>query len=203
MADLFGVVLCGGGSRRFGAPKALASFAGIPLWRHAVEALADAGHGVGVVVNDPRVAEAIDVATRPDLRPACGPLGGIEAGLAWARHEGAAGAFVIACDMPLVRRELVAMIGERWPGRGATFMESDSPWGVEPLCAAYGVDCLPVVTRALERGERAVGAVLPELHVRIVPRSDAPDGDPGRALVGVNRPEDLRRLERQANGDEV
>jgi molybdopterin-guanine dinucleotide biosynthesis protein A len=194
IADLFGVVLVGGQSRRFGSPKALASFQGKPLWRRAFDALAGLGHGVGAIVNDPDLANAMDVATRPDLRTGCGPLGGIEAGLAWARDIDARGAFVLACDLPLVTADLVRTIGEAWPGRGAAAIESRSPWGVEPLCAAYGVDCLDAVRRALDRKERAVGAVLSDIDVRVVPGSQAPGGDSDALLAGVNRPEDLGRL---------
>ncbi|MDE0358587.1 MAG: NTP transferase domain-containing protein, partial [Gammaproteobacteria bacterium] len=48
---LFGVVLAGGRSRRYGSPKARARLAGVTLLEHALAILRAAGLETGVIAN--------------------------------------------------------------------------------------------------------------------------------------------------------
>jgi molybdopterin-guanine dinucleotide biosynthesis protein A len=123
-----------------------------------------------------------------DLRPGReGPLAGIEAGLAAARHPRV---FVAAGDMPFLPPELVRFLLEA-PGSAAAPVFGG---GVHPLCAAYDRSLLEPVREALDRGERAVYRFLEGVErVEYVGESELRRfGDPAVFLMNVNSPEDLR-----------
>ena len=185
--SLLGVILAGGESRRFGSPKCLARLHGRPLWSRAAAALQPCSDGVVAVANDPRLAEAMSLETRRDLRPGLGPLGGVETALAWAADKGSSGALVLAGDMPWFSRETSRMLTSAWEGNDAVAFRSAGPWGFEPLCAAYPVSWLPRVTEALDRGDGSVGMLLESGPHRLI---DPPAGSP-RVFASVNTPEDL------------
>ncbi|MDT8369296.1 MAG: nucleotidyltransferase family protein, partial [Longimicrobiales bacterium] len=89
---VLGVILAGGGSTRFGSPKAAARIAGRPMagWvRRALEPHLDE---VVIVTGDPSLAALLPIRSRPDALPGLGPLGGLFTALGWAREEGCAGA---------------------------------------------------------------------------------------------------------------
>ncbi len=127
----------------------------------------------------------------PDAREPCGPLGGIEAALCEAEHRGLDGAFVLACDLPLLDADCIRAVvngldGERIsaPARN----EGGRRSGVEPLCAAYACSCLGPTRRLLDEGRRsahslfeAVGGVAIELSKT--------------AFLNVNTESDLARAE--------
>lgn len=193
---LLGVVLAGGGSRRFGSHKALASFRGEPLWRRASRVLGEAGLPVLLLANDPQVAGAVTVPVRADLRPERGPLAGIETGLTEAGERGLGGIVVLACDLVLVEAAMIDALRKAWSGNGMVAFEAPGPWGASPLCAVWGLDVLPAVTAALDRGHRSPGALMSDLPLDLVPLLEvAPAADPGRVFRSVNRPEDLADLE--------
>ncbi|MDH3222267.1 MAG: NTP transferase domain-containing protein, partial [Gemmatimonadota bacterium] len=139
--SLLGVLFAGGESRRFGGAKALARLHGRPLWAFGVDALRPCGRVVALA-NDPAVARALAVETRPDVRQGRGPLGGLETALLWARETGSAGALILGCDMPWVGQGPVSAILAAWDGKGVVSIEADGRWGLEPMCSAVPVSAL-------------------------------------------------------------
>lgn len=191
---LFGAVLAGGRSRRYGSDKALAELGGLTLSERAVRAVRPVARRVGIIANDgSNPVEGVPV--RPDLVRGAGPLGGILTALEWAGEEGLEGAIVLATDMPfvpsgLLRELAAAMLDES----AAVVPASPGPRGLEPLCAVYGMRCLTPVRSALERGERAVVAFFPEVRVTVLdPDRVSAFGDPEDLFFNVNRPVDHER----------
>jgi molybdopterin-guanine dinucleotide biosynthesis protein A len=129
----------------------------------------------------------------PDLRPAEGPLAGIEAALLAARYRSV---FVAAGDMPFLTGDLVgyllgllyAHISAVVPCFGGT---------LHPLCAAYGREIQPAVSEALNGGVRAVRELLEGLpRVRYVREEELLCfGKPELLLANANSPEDLARAQ--------
>ena len=189
---LLGVVLAGGGSRRFGRPKALEPVGGRPMAAWAVRALEPHVARVGVA-GAVEVGARLGVEARPDLRPGRGPLEGLRTALAWAEEEGRDGVVVLACDLPLVPPALVGVLAEAGPGP-AVVPASPGPLGVEPLCARYGVDARGAVTEALDAGLRAAHRLLERLEARVIPLDEvAAVADPTTAFLNVNTPEAAER----------
>jgi len=167
---LLGVVLAGGMSSRFGGEKALHELAGKPMAAWTLEALRPWTAMQVVVANDPTVYGVLQVPGRPDVLPGRGPLGGVLTGLAWAREEGLGGAFVLACDLPLVAADLVGRILSSWPPTTPVAVpESPGPLGFEPLCAGYLDVMIPVVEEILAEGPQPVDAALKRVRVHRVP----------------------------------
>lgn len=132
-----------------------------------------------------------------DLRPGAeGPLAGIEAGLAAARHESV---FVAAGDLPFLPGDLVEHLLARLlePNVLAVVPRYG---GVHPLCAAYDRELLSAVGAALDDGVRSVRGFLEGLQtVRYVGEADLRRfGEPDVFLMNVNSPVDLERA-RAAN----
>ncbi len=128
-----------------------------------------------------------------DDRPGEGPLAGMEAGLAAARHTLV---FVAAGDMPFLRPELVDYLLEVVRVHESLAAVPEDARGSHPLCAAYSRDgVLPPLRSALDAGVRAARGFLRALDgVVYVPAAELRSfGDPDLLLMNVNSPADLAR----------
>jgi molybdopterin-guanine dinucleotide biosynthesis protein A len=128
-----------------------------------------------------------------DSRVGEGPLAGMEAGLAAARHPLV---FVAAGDMPFLSPELVDHLLRVLQVRGPLATVPEDGRGRHPLCAAYSRDrVLPPLRSALDGGARAAREFLRGLDgVFYVPVAELRSlGDPDLLLMNVNSPEDLAR----------
>lgn len=197
---ILGAVLAGGVGRRFGGDKTKAEVGGLPMIRRAWEALSDSCEEVVVVSSRADTPEGPWRVT-PDLRPAAGPLAGIEAALTALgeavsrsggaeRQEspGARGAVaVLAADMPLVDGVAVARLVDAYRGADARVQavaaarNGEPPF--EPLCAVYSMGCLPVATALLDEGRWAAVNLFSAMSGLTVALGDA-------ASMNVNTRED-------------
>src|SRR5688572_549814 len=108
-----GVILAGGASRRFGAPKALARVGGRRIVDRVLDALSAAVPEIVISANEPALFADLDLPMRADEIPGQGALGGLHTALRWAMERGRSGSLVVACDMPWITPELLGMIAER------------------------------------------------------------------------------------------
>jgi molybdopterin-guanine dinucleotide biosynthesis protein A len=167
--SLTGLLLVGGGSRRFGSPKALASFAGETLaeraWRLLGEAC-DERLAVGKSADGlPLPFDLLDDGT--DVRA---PIAGVVAGLRAASHDVCV---VLPVDCPLLTPTAIRALGEAVavPQTG-------------PLPGAYTHAMLPELERRLASGSYVLRGVNPAVV----------DLDE-RLLANANTPDELARLE--------
>ena len=187
VARLVGVVLAGGTSRRLGRDKAGESVGDVRMIDRAVAALS--GSCAEVVVVSSRSDTPAGPWTRiPDTREPCGPLGGIEAALQYATRSGFDGAFVLACDLPLVDGTVIQSIAQALGTTEASAPRRDGHPDFEPLCAAYRTSCLPAARALLDSGVRAATALFDEVRgVRVEVPQDV--------FLNVNTEDDLARAE--------
>jgi molybdopterin-guanine dinucleotide biosynthesis protein A len=137
-----------------GTDKARLRLRGEVLWRRQMRVLSEAGATPVVVVrrDDQAKLGRGDVRIVHDTFVGAGPLAGLQAALSAAGE--ARWIAVLAVDMPAIdaawfrrlRRACAA-------GCGAVGRHAD---GFEPLAAIYPREALAVVTRRLERGQRAM-----------------------------------------------
>lgn len=179
MADrtLTGVLLVGGASRRFGAPKALARLGDETLaarvWRTLGECcgerIAVGKEGDALVLPFPIVDDGTDVRA---------PLAGVVAGLRLASSG-----VCIFCpvDTPLVTAEALRALA-------AACADAAIPQ-TGPLPGAYGKNALPVLERRFAEGRLTLKDALDELDTHVV------ELDPAE-LVNVNTVADLQALRR-------
>jgi molybdopterin-guanine dinucleotide biosynthesis protein A len=150
-----------------------------------------------MVVNDSFVARAFGVPSRKDCMPGLGPLGGLITALEWATDLRLGGAFILGCDMPLVNAGIVGRI-LRLPRsrKKARVPASRGPLGMEPLCAAYDVECLGPARELVRSGTRSMRGLLDTLDFDLVPLEEM--GDPeevARAFTNVNTVSEGRRID--------
>jgi molybdopterin-guanine dinucleotide biosynthesis protein A len=195
--QLLGAVLAGGESRRYGRPKALALIGSRPMARWALDALGPHFSMRGMVGNHPFVAQAFGVPSRRDVLHGLGPLGGLITALEWAEDMRLRGAFLLGCDMPLVDAALIGRIlafsGVR---KGALVPASSGPLGMEPLCAAYGLDCLEPAKELARSGSRSMKALLDSIDFELIPLEEL--GDPKEtalAFTNVNTIQEGMKVE--------
>jgi molybdenum cofactor guanylyltransferase len=165
----------GGESRRFGSPKALASFRGETLAERAWRLLGEACEeriGVGKAVD----ALELPFPLLDDGSQARAPLAGLVAGIRAATHEVCV---AVPVDMPLLTAEALHRLVQ------ACRDAAVPPTG--PLPGAYRRRALPVLERRLHAGELTLAAALDELDTATV------DLDP-RLLANVNTRAELDAL---------
>src|SRR5690606_37830453 len=102
----------------------------------------------------------------PDLFPGMGALAGIHSALF---HSDTDRVFVVACDMPHVKGELVRYLCGFGGGADVVVPEGES--GLVPLHAVYGKSALPAIEQALRDGRRELCSFHERLKVRRVGRA--------------------------------
>ncbi len=194
---LLGVVLAGGESRRYGRPKALALMGGKPMASWALDALSPSFPQRGMVGSDLFVSRGFGVPSRPDVLPGLGPMGGLITALEWAKEVGLRGAFLLGCDMPLIDASLInRILAFRGDRKAALVPASNGPLGMEPLCAAYGMECLGPARELTRSGPRSMMALLNTVDFDVLPMEEL--GEPeevSRVFTNVNAVEDGKKVE--------
>jgi molybdopterin-guanine dinucleotide biosynthesis protein len=204
-----GAILAGGESRRYGAPKALATVGGVRIIDRVRAVLERVVPDLVLLANEPDLFQDLGLPTRPDIRPGLGALGGIHTGLHWARELGRPGVLAVACDMPFPCEALLHRLRDvafNTPA-GSTppdvaIPESRGRRGVEPLFAAYGIGCLPAIEAQIQREDHRMIGFLDAVAVRRIPVLEVEAlCDPGRAFLNVNTPDERERAEALEKGD--
>ncbi len=193
-----GLILAGGASRRFGAPKALARFRGRCLIEWVASALepscAEILVSIGAQADASAVQEAVPRARLVrDLRVDRGPIEGLGRGLLAAR---APVVCVAPCDAPLLRpgfhSDLVRVLGKHEAA-------VPRPETMDPVRAVYRRDA---ALRVLRCGGDSIGspsALVDRLDAVFLERDALLRADPTLAsFIDVNRTEDLARASEEA-----
>jgi molybdopterin-guanine dinucleotide biosynthesis protein A len=177
MIPFTGAVLTGGRSTRMGRDKASLVVDGTPMGLRVIEALRAAGAAEVFAVGGAGVG---DVRVVPD-DGAPGPMAGVRAALAAARHDAVV---VLACDLPDVSPDGVrAVVDALVADDGALVAVPVVNGQLEPLHAAWRRAALA----AIDPDEPAVHRVIAGL-----PHIEVAGLDPAW-LRNVNEPGDLAR----------
>lgn len=198
-ADVIGVILAGGRSRRFGSDKAFARLGERSLIDHVRQRFA--GQVGAVVISgdpaDPRLA-ALALPVVPDRLTAVdggslGPLAGIHAALCWTAAQAPQAVWLaaVSVDTPLLPLDLIDRLREA-AGHGAPLACAGAGGRVHPIPSLWSVRLVDELEQTLRRGERAVHAVAARLGAAT---ADFPEAPPD-AFANVNTPADLDRLAR-------
>ena len=183
-----GAVLAGGASKRMGVSKVdLALPSGQTMLEAVISALQIVCTSTLVVGGD-----GSDRRDLGDVRPARGPLGGIEALLS----SGIDTDYLICpADIPLVTPELLWRLTEPVGGVATIFEVNGEPRS-QSLPLRISTAALATVTAALDSGRNAVHEVLAQLEVdriRITAEEAA-------VLININTPDDYASISgRQAD----
>ncbi len=183
------VILAGGESRRMGLPKHLLPTSGGTVIEHLIGKLSSlfletlvVGRKLNVEGEECRIVE--------DARPEQCPLVGIYSGLCAAKTDSC---FVLACDLPFVKPELVRYLLSRADGVDIVVPIINGFY--EPLCAVYRRTAIPVIEETLDLGERKITEICDRLCLTEVSEPDIRRFDPElSSFVNLNTPKQLRLL---------
>lgn len=187
--NVTGIILAGGrGSRLGGLDKASLEIGGVSTLERARQALRDLVVETVIVVNDERLADTPDAVVIRDPEPHAGVLSALHAALGIATSPLC---ILVACDMPLLNRGLLAWLVECAHDYDAVVPEVNGR--PQPMHAVYRRErCHPAIGDALRRGDRRMISFLDGLRVLRPAEPDLERLDPGlRSFFNVNTPEDL------------
>lgn len=193
--EILGAVLAGGESLRMGGDKPGAVLGGSTLRDRALDVM-DGVFGDVVLSVASRGPQVSGRRTVIDRYQGLGPLGALEAVLNVAAGRSV---FVLACDLPLVHKEIVQrIVSAAGAGPLATAVASIGVCGgrSQPLCGLYSAACLDVVRSHLDSGQLSMNGLIRAIEVTEVQLDDLGDD----LLMNINRPEDLIRVRRLIDG---
>lgn len=180
------LILAGGKSKRMGSPKHLLPASGGTMIDHIVNRLGDsfsevlvAGRGLKLDRADARAIEDVNLKRTP--------LVGILSGLIESKNPNV---FVIGCDMPFVKPELIQCLMVHC--RSATDVVIPVIRGYyEPLCAVYSVNNADSIRQYLDSGCSKVTGFYKSVQVTEVLESDIRKVDPAlESFINLNTPHD-------------
>lgn len=196
-----GIILAGGSGTRMPGDKAFMEVGG----RRVIDIELEVTSGLfteTLIVGNAQRIEALSVYRRGGVRVLeetvrqKGPLGGVLSGLELSNSEEN---FVMACDMPFIKREAIAYILGQLSGYQVAVPLT--PEGLEPLHAAYRKDCSGAIRRQVDSGNLKVTDFFDEVTVNYVGWEELLVHDPtGRLMLNINSPEDMRNAAGMANG---
>ena len=186
-ADVTGVILIGGKSKRLGRDKALLPYEGKPLALHMHDLFEGLFHRTVLIGHLRPELESYGLTCIEDLVPGKGVLGGIYTALTVGK---APYVFVAGVDMPFLTPTLISGILNHRHDADAVIPRG--PRGMEPLCGVYSTSCTGTIKRNIESGTLQIMAALNGLKIvspEIMPAAGEPD-----PFLNINYPEDWDAL---------
>ena len=189
------IVLAGGFSRRMGRDKASLPWRGKTMVEHVVSLVRPVVDEVVVVLREGQPLPApLPVPIARDPADGSGPLAGLAAGL---EAISADRAFLVACDAPFLRPELVAHLLRIAPAAAAVVPVVDGHWMV--TTAVYARAVLPAARALLAAGRLRPRFLAEEVGARLVPEAELRALDPDLASFrSCNTPEEYEAALRDA-----
>jgi molybdopterin-guanine dinucleotide biosynthesis protein A len=196
-------ILSGGASSRFGGlDKQELLFRGTMLGTRVAEQALSTGSPVTVVGRNPTPYGSLPVSFTVDSIPGYGPLSGLHAAL---RETTCDYVYLLACDMPFFSSawyEKLLLSARVDPGLDA--IAAFGPGGLEPFHALYSRRLVPLLESrfiaASRLGKRLSFARAIEGSARLFIPEDETERltQGGKIFLGINTPEEARRLEESA-----
>lgn len=175
-----------------GRPKAELKFGATTLLERMVAELRQTFPEIVLVTSPAGLAGAQrlgDVRIVPDEREHAGPLRALALGLTAIRNDGA---FVCACDSPLLRADLASLLCAMLEGYDAVVPEIAGL--AQPLHAVYRKRCVAAISSMIARGEERLVRIVEAVSARTVGEKELRASDPDLlSFTNVNTPEDYQR----------
>jgi molybdopterin-guanine dinucleotide biosynthesis protein A len=208
--NISGVILAGGENRRFPSLKAFIDIGGYPIIERNLRLLRELFSEIFISTNMPEKYFYLGVPLIGDALPSRGPVSGIYSSLINAKNDCI---FVIACDMPFVKMDVVSFIckkhmeiskGEFHKGGDNSSLCIDATIPVyneqpQPLLGIYCKTALPYLENSVLSEKTSMRRLLSEINTHFIGDSDIMTIDPdGRSFVNINTMEDYKAVMREA-----
>jgi molybdopterin-guanine dinucleotide biosynthesis protein A len=185
-----GIILAGGKNLRMGQNKAFLEVGGERIIDRTRNLFLELFDEVLLVTNS--LPDYLDLNLRmvADLYAGKGALGGIYAGLF---HASCSHAFVAACDMPFLNKDLIRHLIGLCPGYDIVIPKTQD--GLQPLHAIYSQKCLPFMEDLIQKDDLKIIDFFHRVKKREVSTEEILPFDPDLAsFLNVNTPEELARI---------
>ncbi len=186
--DMTGIVLIGGKSTRFGKDKVVASVGNKLLIQHVIEVIEPLFDEVILIGHKREDLNTFTIVE--DLRPGCGPLGGIYTALSAARTPHS---FVFAADMPYLHERFISYMISCAADHDVIIPVWSK--GREPLHAIYHKRVLPVVKSLLDADMFKVYNLLSQVDTLTIPEETIRQfGRPEEIFANINTLHDIQNM---------
>jgi molybdopterin-guanine dinucleotide biosynthesis protein A len=193
VAEMTGIILSGGKSRRMGENKAFLKVQGERLIDRTVRIFKSIFEEVVVVTNDPLAYLDQDVMIVTDIVSGKGPLGGIYSGLFFSSFPSS---FVAACDMPFLSEAFIRFMMDRAGEHDVVVPETTD--GLQPLHAVYSRKCLRGIVQLLEENHFKITELYGRFKTLKIHQEMILPYDPECLIFSnMNSPEDARKYSRK------
>ena len=173
-----------------GKDKAWLELDGRAMIEYVIAALAPVTTKVAIIANSLEY-ERLGLPVFADSQTGIGPLEAIRTALSNALTRRVV---LVGCDLPFVTADLFKRL-LNIPGDHAATVPVDSDGKLEPLCAIYRPEALPVVTDLIKLGERKVSLLFDRVPTRLVPFDELHDLEGSELFFeNINTPEDYLRV---------
>ena len=177
-----------------GQDKALLPFLGKPLVERVIDRVEYLGDELIITTNIPENYLEFGYPLFRDVLPGNGALGGLFTALSVCRFPIV---IVVACDMPFVNPEILALSNRMLLGSDADVVIPRTNKGYEPFHAVYRREtCLPAIKNAIESGEKRLISWFSGVKIYPIPEIDLKVYDPqGIAFLNLNTKEEFDKAE--------
>ncbi|GER94169.1 molybdenum cofactor guanylyltransferase [hot springs metagenome] len=195
--NITSVILAGGENRRFPTLKGFIKIGNNTIIGKNLSLLMDIFDEVFISTNMPEKYFHFGVPLIGDVLPSKGPLSGIYSSLINSKNKCI---FVLACDMPFIKKELVSFICKRhieaskgmFQNHGATIpIYNRQP---QPLFGIYCKSAISYFEDCILEGKTSMKRILSEINTHFISESDIMTVDyDGRSFVNINTIEDYEK----------
>jgi molybdopterin-guanine dinucleotide biosynthesis protein A len=195
-SDCCAVILAGGlNSRMGGHNKAFLKVGDKTILERLLETIAPLFDEILLVTRQPERYSDLPLRVVTDIYPARSSLTGIHAGL---KQAVAQFAFVLPCDAPFIKPDLVRFIlNELQPSLDVIVPVIGHHY--EPLCAIYSKRCLPHIESQLDHDDFAIINFFDRINLKTIPAQRIQTADTDMiSFFNVNTPEALQKSQDMA-----
>ena len=197
------IVLAGGKGIRLGRNKVTVNIGNRSLLQRVISNLSflDADIIVVTAKKEP-LPQNIDyprLKVIGDIYPGKGSLGGIYSGL---KASDSFHNFVVACDMPFLKRELIQYMIEVSADNDVIVPRLGDI--IEPLHAVYSKNCIPSIEDLFNQGELQIFQFFPFVKMRYIEEEEIDKYDPEHlSFFNINTEKDLMQAKEILSGEGV
>ena len=187
-SSVTGIILAGGKSARMGRDKALLGIGGEPFIKCIADVMKRIFEDVMIISNHGNRYAFLGLPIHGDVFENCGPLGGIHAGLIYARTSKV---FVVSCDLPFIDTYIIQQLVSHGDNGDASLFSIGGY--IQPLFGLYSSSSLETIERHLRNGQLSVLCCLKELDTCIHKLTSDSNSEDIFSLTNINTPTDYSR----------
>ena len=183
-------ILAGGKSSRMGMNKALIELNGKKMIEYVVSIARKISDEVVIIANTDAEYKFLNLPILPDKVKNIGPLGGIHAALCNVSTEQC---LVLACDLPFLSIELLRFLLEN--ANNCDIFAIQSQKGIEPLCAVYSKNCLPLIEQQIKNENYRLSSLIAKANSRIIKFDAGHSLYSAHVLKNINTQDDVDTIQ--------